>query len=57
MVTTSGMTFMNSPRMPGSKTSGRKAAIVVITEVVTGANTSLNESIMAAMASAPRCRR
>ena len=55
--TTKGMTNMKSPTSPGSSISGRKAAMVVSTEEVTGLNTSRRESSAASSAWAPRCKR
>ena len=53
-VTTAGMTNMNLPTMPGSSISGRKAAMVVATEAVTGAATSRRASSEASSTSCPR---
>ena len=56
-VTTKGTTNMNLPRMPGSNISGKKAAMVVSTALVTGAATSSTPLITASRAGSPRCMR
>ncbi len=48
---------MNLPTMPGNSISGRKAAMVVSTEAVTGAKTSRTPSIAAVCTGSPRCMR
>ena len=57
IVTTSGITNMNLPTIPGSSISGRKAAMVVATAAVTGSPTSDSDCKAAGMAAMPRCRR
>ena len=56
-VTTSGITSINSPIIPGNNISGIKAAIVVSTDEVTGAITSFRASMAARVASTPFCKR
>ena len=53
MVTTSGITRMKSPRMPGNSINGMNAAMVVSTAVVTGRATSRSDSTAAVKASTP----
>ena len=55
--TTKGITNMKSPTMPGSSISGRKAAMVVATEEVTGLKTSRNAATAASRACTPRWMR
>ncbi len=53
-LTTMGMTRMNFPMIPGKSINGRKAAMVVRIEVVTGAATSSKAASPASMAAMPR---
>ena len=51
-----GKNLMNSPEIPGMKINGKKAAIVVMVEVVTGTAISLTPIIAASTRFFPACR-